>query len=670
MGETPRKTIARRHIIEAMNPSFAALFLCALVSAGASRSEAFGDEDPRQLTRLSIEELANLKVVTVSRRIEGNMLAPGSVHLVTTEDIRRTGSISIPDALRTSPGVQASRIDGDEWALAIRGFASRLSRSVLAMVDGRSVWTPLFAGVFWDVQDTLLEDVEQMEVSRGPGGAVYGANALNGVINVTTKSAEETQGGLVSLSAGTADRIAGLRWGGAKGENTHYRVFGKYSLRDGTKATSATGYEDEWKLGLGGFRLDSAWGEKNTITVLGNLHNGRSFQPASVTSFTPPYSSIVTGDAEFRGHNLLGRIRRQRPKSSITVQTYYDHTMRNEPSYEEERDTFDLDIQHQFQWRERHSLIWGAAARRSTGVFLGPPTLQLIPSKRSDDVVGFFANDEVGLFANRLRLSVGTKVEWNDYSGWNAQPGGRVAWLQGRQILWGSWVRALRTSSRIERDVRIYSSLSPSLPLFARAQGSPDFKPESVVAIEAGYKLRTTRVLLTAAVFRNAYRDLGTNVTGAPFVESGSGSEPARTVIPVRITNGPEGRASGFEGKLLFKATRTWRLQGSYSLLNLSLLGEAGKTFKSNSPQHQFWLTSFLTPAEQIDVDLVFRRVGAIEGHQIKSFSDLDARVAYRVRPSAEVSVAGSNLLHATRPEFGGGFAVERSVRFQATLHF
>jgi iron complex outermembrane receptor protein len=653
-----------------MNTSFAVLSLCALASAGASRSEAIdNDEDARQLTRLSIEELANLKVVTVSRRSEGNMQAPGSVHLVTTEDIRRTGSISIPDALRTSPGLQASRIDGDEWALAIRGFASRLSRSVLAMVDGRSVWTPLFAGVFWDVQDTLLEDVEQMEVSRGPGGPVYGANALNGVINVTTKSAEETQGGLVSLSAGTADRIAGLRWGGAKGENTHYRVFGKYALRDGTKATSATGYEDEWKLGLGGFRLDSTR-KADTITVLGNLYDGRSFQPASVTSLMPPFSAIVNGNAEFRGHNVLGRMRRQLSNGSITVQAFYDNTMRNEPNYEEERDTFDLDIQHQFRWREKHSLIWGGAVRRSTGVFLGPPTLQLIPSKRSDDVVGFFANDEVGLFGNRLRLSVGTKVEWNDYSGWNVQPSGRVAWVQGSQNFWGSWVRALRTSSRLERDVRIYSSLSPTLPLFARAQGSPDFKPESVVALEAGYKLRTTRVVLTAAVFRNAYRDLGTNVTGTPFVELGSGGEPDRTVIPVFIKNGPEGRASGVEGTVLFSATKNWRLQGSYSLLKLSLLGEAGKTFKSNSPEHQFWLTSFLTPVEKVDIDLLFRRVGAIEGHQIKSFSDLDARIAYRVRPSAELSVTGSNLFHATRPEFGGGFAVERSVRFQATLHF
>jgi iron complex outermembrane receptor protein len=647
-----------------------AAFCLAGMPGRATATEPNADGDPRQLTRLSIEELANLEVVTVSRRVEGNMQTPASVHVVTAEDIRRTGAISIPDALRTAPGVQASRIDGDEWALAIRGFASRLSRSLLAMVDGRSVWTPLFAGVFWDVQDALLEDVEQIEVSRGPGGAVYGANALNGVIHVTTKGAKDTQGGLVSLSAGTADRIAGLRFGGAKGENTHYRVFGKYALRDGTKATSATGYKDEWKLGLGGFRLDSARGGQDTITLLGNLYDGRSFQPATVASFSPPFSATVNGNAEFRGHSLVGRLRRVLPSGSVSVQTYYDRTTRSEPGYQEERDTLDLDLQHQFQWGERHSLIWGAGARRSTGAFLGPTTLQLIPPKRSDDVVGLFANDEVGFLANRLRLNVGTKLEWNDYSGWNIQPSGRIAWIQGWQTFWGSWVRALRTSSRAERDVQIYTSLSPTQPLFARTAGSKDFKPESVVAVEAGYKLRTSRLILTAAIFRNAYRDLAATQALSPTVELGSGGEPNRTIIPVRITNGPEGRASGFEAKVLFSARRNWRIQASYSMLRLKLLGEASAAFKSNSPRHQFWLTSFLTPVEKLDIDLMFRRVGAIEGHRIEPFSDLDARIAYRLRPSAELSVTGSNLFHAARPEFGGGFAVERSVRFQATLHF
>jgi iron complex outermembrane recepter protein len=642
---------------------------CLLVLASAASSAAIAAvEDPKQLTRLSIEELAAVKVVSVSRRPESNLEAPGAVHVITAEDIRRTGSSTIPDALRTAPGLQASRIDADEWALAIRGFASRLSRSVLAVMDGRSLWTPLFAGVFWDAQDTLLEDIE---VSRGPGGASYGANALNGVINITTRNARDTHGGLVSLRGGAEDKEAGLRWGGVLGTGLHYRVFGKYAVRDDTKAVTSAAYDDRWDMGLGGFRLDWSRGQRDDFTVLGDLYDGSSPQPSPVTIFVPPYSGVANGDAAFRGRSLLSRWNHTLEGSGeISTQAYYDRTTRREPYYGESRDTFDLEVQHRFHWGGRNDFIWGGDYRGSSGTFDGTPAVQIVPSKRRDDIAGLFANDELRLFRNRLRVTLGTKLEWNDYSGWNVQPSGRVAWVLARHTFWGSATRGVRTSSRLERDVILYTSLSPTQPLFARTAGSPDFTPESVFALEAGYKLRLSRLILTASAFRNVYDDLATNQVGSPVFEAGTGDEPTRTVIPVLIANGTGGTARGFEAKAVFSAFKSWRLQGAYSFLKLDVGGDTSKGFAANSPRHQVWLTSYLTPLPKLDVDLVLRAVGAIPGHKVPAFADVDARVAFRPRTAVELSLVGTNLLQASRPEFGGGFEVERTARAQATIRF
>jgi iron complex outermembrane recepter protein len=627
--------------------------------------------DSRQLTRLSLEELASLKVVTVSGRQEASAEVAGAVYVVTSEEIQATGALTLPDAMRLAPGLQASRIDADEWALAIRGFASRLSRSVLVVMDGRSLWTPLFAGVFWGTQDTLLEDVAQIEVGRGPGGAVYGANALNGVISITTKSARDTPGALLTLGGGSADRAAGLRYGGARGDSLHYRVYAKHALRDGTRPTSAAGYDDEWEMNQGGFRLDRRRGERDAFTVSGDLYRGSAGQPTTVATFTPPFSARLEGDASFRGQNVVGRWTHTfAGGGEITTQAYYDHARRHEPHYTEDRDNVDLEVRHRLQWGSRHQAIWGLDYRRSPGSFQAVPSIQIVPGERVDDIAGLFANDEVRFAGGRLRLTLGTKLEWNDYSGWNVQPSGRIGWLAGPHWFWGSATRALRTSSRVERDVVLYTSLSAAQPLFAKVMGSPDFEPESVVALEAGYKLRTARVVARVSAFHNDYRDLASNEPGTPFLEEGTPPEPVRTVVPVRITNGPGGTASGVEALAIFWPHESWRVQASYSFLEQGLDGPAGSGFKANSPRHQVWVASSVSPRPDLELSVVFRAVGAIPGHQVPAYQDLDARVAFRPRAGLELAASGSNLLHARRPEFGGGFEVERAGRLQATLRF
>jgi iron complex outermembrane receptor protein len=642
-----------------------------LLSAGTTAARADTVEDASRLTRLSVEELANLRVVTVTGRSEATGRAAGAVHVVTSEDIRLSGATTLPDALRLAPGLQASRIDADEWAVAVRGFASRLSRSVLVTIDGRSVWTPLFAGVFWDAHDTLLPDVDQIEVSRGPGGAVYGANALNGVVSVTTRDSKDTLGGLASFGAGNAERLAALRWGGQLGSSTTYRAYGKYDRRDGTRPTTPAGYDDEWDMTQGGFRVDWRHGARDTVTASGDLYEGSAGQPITVATFVPPFSQALAGDAAFRGRNLVTRWRRSLPSAGeLTVQAYYDHTTRHEPHYAEWRDTVDLDARHRLQWGGRHDAVWGLSYRASHGRFEGVPAVRILPEGRTDDIASVFANDETRLLGDRLRCTLGTKLEWNDYAGWNVQPSARVAWLAGRHTVWASATRSVRTASRLERDVVFYTSLSATQPLFAKATGSPDLEPESVAAFELGYKAHYRRLIVSASAFHNDYRDLAGNETGPPAVEPGGAGEPPRLVVPVRITNRGTGKASGAEASLLFSPTDRFRTQASYSFLRLELGGPGSASFRSNSPRHQLWVASSVAPRPGLDVSLTFRAVSGIAGHAVPAFRELDARVAYRPWPQLELAASGANLLAPRHAEFGGGFDVERAGRLQATLRF
>lgn len=648
----------------------------AMLSVGGPLMAAVDDTHPSPLVRLSVEDLAQLKVVTVSRRSERAMEAGGAVSVITAEDIQRTGATRLADALRLSPGVQASQIDADEWALAIRGFASRLSRSILVMMDGRSLWTPLFAGVFWGTQDTLIEDVDRIEVSRGPGGALYGANALNGVIHVITKNARDTQGGLVSLLAGSAQQSAGARFGAHSGEKLYYRAYAKYFDRDGTYSASAAGYDDEWRMGQGGFRLDWTPDANDVVGVHGDLYGGSAGTQVAVTSFTAPFTTVLTGDSHLRGRNLVTRWQRGLADGTeLTTQLYYDATRRQEPHYSEQRDTMDLDLQYRFR-RGRHDAVGGVSYRLSHGAFQGLPTLQINPANRTDDIAGVFANDEFRAFRERLRVTVGSKLEWNDYSGWNVQPSARLAWVLNRNTLWGAATRGVRTASRVEHDILTYTALSATAPVFARTQGSSDFTPESVVALEGGWKGRPLPKLLCAAtVFFNRYDDLASNEVGAQFVEAGGPGEPARVVIPVRIANGQQGTTTGVETSAVAYPVRAWRVRATYSFLKLNQTTlpdstDVNRGFEGNSPRHQFWLSSYWALPHGFDLDGVFRRVSAITTHKVAAFSELDLRLGYSPRPRWQLAVVGQNLLHARHAEFGGGFEIERAVYAQATLGF
>lgn len=645
--------------------------VAALLPAASAASEV-------DLTRLSLDELANLKVVSVSRSPEARLGAAGAVHVTTGEDIHRSGALSLPDAIRLAPGVQASRIDADEWALAVRGFASRLSRFVLVLVDGRSVWTPVFAGVFWNAQDTVLGDLDRIEVSRGPGGPLFGANAVNGVINIVSKGARETQGGYARAVYGPEQRLLTLRWGGARGDALHYRVFGKYHFEDGTEPVGPTVYDDDWELAFAGFRVDGRRGTHGTWTAQGQVYDGGYGQRSNLVSFTPPFTRVAEKVSDLGGGHLLAGWTHAPggDRHETAVRAWYDRTTRHEVLYRDVRDTFDLDLQHRIVWG-RHGTTFGLTGRTSRGRFEGMPTVRLEPSARTDDIAGVFGHHEARLAGDRLRLSGGAKLEWNDYSGWNAQPSARLAFRPTpRHTLWAAATRAVRTSSRVERDIVFYSSLSPTQPLFTRLEGWPDFRPESVVALEAGYKASLSRVYVDLTAFRSRYQDLSTNeVMGAPRPEPAGPGEPARLVVPIRIGNGQDATAWGAEASLTTNLGQALRLQASYSFIEVDQRPKPGSTdastgFERNTPRHQVWVTSFWNVRPGVEVDLVFRRVGAVPGHAVEAFSQLDGRLAWQPRSPLELVVAGQNLLRPRQVEFGGGFAAKRSLRAEAVVRF
>jgi iron complex outermembrane receptor protein len=448
--------------------------LFAALAAGPTALGAAPAADPaapprRDLTELSLTDLAGLEVTTVARSPETLSHTPAAVFVITNQDIRRSGAKTLSEALRLAPGVQISRIDASQPTVGIRGFGSRLARSVLVLIDGRSVYTPLFAGTYWEVQDVLLEDIDRIEVIRGPGGTLWGANAVNGVINIITRRARDTHGTYLEAGAGNEERAFGAaRWGGALGPHADLRVYAKYADRDAAFHADGPDYDD-WRIGQGGFRLDAERAQSQ-YTLQGDVYEGRAGERTTFASYTSPFARTVFQDADLGGGNLRGLWQRPAGKAAtVRLQAYYDHTRRVEPNFSETRDTGDFDLQYDRR-DGRNQLLGGLGYRLSRGATGGVPTILFIPPTRTDNIWSAFLQDRIDLSPDRLSLTVGAKVERNDYSGVELQPSVRLLWVpRPRHTLWAAVSRAVRTPSRVDRDLDLTSSVDPSQPVFSRA---------------------------------------------------------------------------------------------------------------------------------------------------------------------------------------------------------
>ena len=461
---------------------------------------------PIDLTKLSLEELMDIEVTLVSRKKEKLFETAAAAFVLTQEDIRRSGVTSIAEALRLVPGMVVARIDANKWAVSARGFNGRFAQKLLVLIDGRSAYTPLFSGVFWEVQDVLLEDVERIEVIRGPGATLWGSNAVNGVINIATRSAQDSQGGMAVVGGGTEERAVGqLRYGGRLGEDAYYRVYGKYFDRDAFVDAEGQDGADEWHMARGGLRLDWQADERNTLTTQGDIYGGGTGQRYRFAALEPPYQRVVDDETQRAGGNILVRWEHlNSAKSDLALQVYYDRTEWDDVLMQEIRDTYDVDFQHRFALSARQEVVWGWGYRHTRDATRGGFEFSLEPARRGVNFFSFFAQDNIALTDRKLRLIAGGKFEYNDYTGFEYQPNARLLWTpQPEQTAWAAVSRAVRLPSRADDDVRLaFLTLPPgtildnTLPAMVVGMGDRQMKAEKLHAFEAGYRFRPRPDLL------------------------------------------------------------------------------------------------------------------------------------------------------------------------------
>ncbi|HSK75271.1 MAG TPA: TonB-dependent receptor [Thermoanaerobaculia bacterium] len=619
------------------------LLTAALAPPAAAQEEAV---PPAELKKLSIEELMEIDVTSVSRRSERLSRAAAAVTVITGEDIRRSGATTLVEALRLINSVQMAQADARTWATTTRGFNITTANKLLVLIDGRSVYTPLFSGVFWDVQHVFLEDVDRIEIIRGPGATLWGANAVNGVINVITKSARATEGGVAKAGGGEGMERAfgGARYGGRIGERTYYRAYADTFYRDALELANGESAEDPLRLGQVGFRVDGDASSRDAFTVQGDFYQGSG-------------GRLVRDDVEMDGGNLLGRWTRSlSEESNLELQVYWDRTHRDIPgTFEEDLDTWDVDFQHQFPLAERHRIVWGLGYRFFSSDVVNSREVAWVPEDRDQALFSAFVQDEISLHRDELRLTIGSKLENNESTGLEVQPSVRMAWTPtDRRTLWAAISRAVRTPTRIDEDVRFL--LPDGSVLLA---GNRDFDSEKLLAYELGYRiLLRPELLLDVATFYNVYDDLRSQ-------ERPADGSP----IPITLANELEAETWGAEVRLNYEAAPWWRIHAAYAWFEKDLELDPGSTDptggrpEGNDPEGRALLRSSFDLPGNVQVDGQLRYVSRLPSPVVPAYTELDLRIGWSPIPRLDLSLLGRNLLHASHPEFGAPSPLREEVR-------
>lgn len=638
---------------------------------------------------LDLEALMRIEVTSVSRRPEKLSDAAAAIYVITNEDIRRSGVTSIPEALRLAPGMEVARQDSHTWAISSRGFNDEFANQLLVLIDGRSVYTPLFAGVYWDVQDLVLEDINRIEVIRGPGASLWGANAVNGVINITTRNSKDTQGLLVSGGGGNEERGFGtIRYGGKLGDKATYRVYAKYFSRDDSALPDGSDANDNWSMWRGGFRFDWEPQEKNLYTLQGDIYTGQLNQTVLVPMLTPPYSNSLPNEVHVGGGNLLARWNhRFSDTSELALKAYYDRTERDRVVFSETRDTFDLDLQHRFQLGDRHDIVVGLGYNITSDNLENTFAVSFDPTERTDSLYSAFVQDEIEVIRDRLRLTLGTKVEYNDYTHWEFQPNARLSLtITEKQTAWFAASRAISTPSRAEDDIRINRLVVPPgvlgpAPVLISQFGSRNMDSKELIAFELGYRIQPhDRVTFDLATFYNIYDRQRTIEQGTPFVELAPA--PPHGVVPFTIDNLIEGEVYGGELASSFQPTDWWRLRVNYTLWSIQLHKKSGSNdtllegAEDDSPNHQIGVRSMMDLPGNFEFDLGLRYVDALQNRDVPAYTALDARLGWRSKDHRwEFSLVGQSLFNVHK-EFAPSFIqtetteVETSVYGKITYRF
>jgi iron complex outermembrane receptor protein len=607
---------------------------------------------PQSLKTLTLEELMSIDVTSPGRRTERLMETAGAVSVITSEDIRRSGVATLPDALRLGGGLTVARFNNGSWAVTARGFANNVVNKMLVLIDGRSVYTQLFGGTFWDMQDMVLADIDRIEIIRGPAGTLWGSNAVNGVINIITKPAAETRGGFLRVTTGTRELGTGaVRYGGRIGAGA-LRVYAKTGYRGSPDLSTGGDAHQDFRHHQAGFRAD--WGTRETSTLA--LHGDVSYGRMGLND---------RPDLDFWTGNLFGAW--EHPvggQDSIRVQAYVDRMHRQVPLQSwEDRTTYDIEAQHTALLAGRHRLVWGGGYRLSRDQTRETPLLSFDPDRRNIFTWNLFAEDEYEVRRGKVFLALGSKFEHTTFTGWETQPNVRVRLrLDDRRTLWAALSRAVRTPTRFDQDLRIMAGDLVAI------RGDRGFVSEKLIAYEGGYRQQIgPRLSFGSSLFVNEYDDLRSQ---EPTPPSG---------VPVVLMNRLNATARGFEVGGSLQAHPRWLLRAGYTFLDLDRsldpdsLDPTGGAAEGNDPRHQFSLRSFLTLGEGIEVDAFLRGIGSLPSPSVPAYAELDLRIGWRT-DRLGVSVIGRDLLHDRHPEFGPALPARhefpREVALRADVRF
>jgi iron complex outermembrane receptor protein len=640
--------------------------------------------DPSKLLSLSLEELGNVQVTSVSKRAENESEAAAAIYVISQKDIQRSGLTSIPELLRMVPGLSVAQSGSHQWSVSSRGLSGQFADTLLVLIDGRSVYTPLFSGVYWDIQDTPLQDVERIEVIRGPGATLWGANAVNGVINIITKNAKDTQGGFVSETAGTSvNSLTTARYGAKIGDNAYFRTYAKYDDYNEARNLVGAGAHDEWNKVQSGFRADWKNTDNQSFTIQGDIYDtGESALLNLLQSGGTTVSTKLREDN--KGGNILGRWDNKLSSvSNLTVQMYYDDAQRENLLLNQNIQTFDADMQHVWSAIKGHEVVWGAGYRLVKSDFdgknyagLGVPFIQFSPPSADDNLLSAFAQDKITLLPSSLFLTLGSKFEHNDFTGFEYQPSARLSWLvDNNQTIWTSVSRAVRTPN-IGGTTGLHQVAAPTLLpgptlAFLTQVGNANAKSEDMVAYELGYRIQPRKnISVDTSIFYNNYSRMIIGVAGTPTAYG------ALLIVPISPENIGKAHTWGGEMSAKWNPTSSIELATGYSLLQMKFeqVDPLGYNFRNKSPQHSanaratFQLPHNLELTTSVYVVDELAAPDPVTGVNIDGYTRFDMRLAWKPMENLEVSLVGQNLLDDMHQEFGG-FAYQNNSQIPRSVY-
>lgn len=675
------------------HPKSWAICLGALLCLGQSKTQAANQEPERDnlpdLTSLSVEQLMNLDVTSVMKVPTDIKHVPAALFVLSNDEIRRTGATTIPEALRVVPGMHVAKVDGNKWAVSMRGFSSQFVNKLLVLVDGRSVYNPLFSGVWWDQQDVMMEDIERIEVIRGPGASLWGANAVNGVINIITKSAKDTQGGLVSSHVGTQRYGGGLRYGTALDGDAYLKVYGRHSNYSDSKTQGASNSAgDEGEMSKIGFRYDKAIDFTNKLSLQGDAFLGESngalqhfpyLSSQRTPVLAPPYSRALPTDQLFSGHYIQGRWEQYQSTDSNTVlRMYWDRHSRKSPylNSEYQIDNIDVDFQHNYKLNDSHMFVWGSGIRFNLNNFEDSTQISMSSNNRTDRIYSLFAQDDITLVPDRWHLTLGSKLEHNPVTQFEVQPNARLLWTPDENhSFWGSVSRSVRTPNWVEQNIsysletRPYTIRGNTVPVHSSLTGNPNMTAEKMLGFELGWRGQIGRQLSAdLALYHYSYDD---------YASLTPNRQPFAGYILQTLDYNNYGHVQVFGGEISvdWQASENWKLRATYSheeeRFRLSPLAPANTTLISGDsyPAHQAMLWSMyqFTPQLKLDLNWRYSDTTGLNGSQAQAYQELDGRFAWELGSGVEFALVGRNLLNSCHFEYASDMfstatAVQREV--------